>query len=419
MIDGVTIKYKIENFEVWRRSLSISLAASVDTFEGEIRTKKRNETTITTHRGKWETYDLIVKEVLNNHTGQRVFYLTIKGSLHKNYYRGKNYLPFTWQQLQDEINHLCSSLSLNPSQARFSTLEVGVNIVTPFKVTPFWRRNVVDYKGDPFVRYNKKNGVCLGKVCDLTHFSIKIYDKGVQNELPYNLMRFELKYLKMQSLNIRGIKYLSDLQNFTKVYSLQAMLLNTWNDVLIFDIQQPVKKLPIKQKEIYLLIEGQDHKYWERLKKDADGDHFKYVRNKFKVLVAKYGNNWQTLVHGLISNEWETLFKNYPNLPTGKSDKLPILTIKIKGKNGEKSFTDKKRVCLSCSKELHPEQKKGSRFCSSKYVGEAAAHQCRNHISNARNNFKHKIETIQARGVLFDIMPYFITGANLTKPYKT
>jgi hypothetical protein len=124
-------------------------------------------------------------------------------------------------------------------------------------------------------------------------------------------------------------------------------------------------------------------------------------------------------VYGLISNEWETLFKNYPNLPTGKSDKLPILTIKIKGKNGEKSFTDKKRVCLSCNKELHPEQKKGSRFCSAKYVGEAAAHQCRNHISNARNNFKHKIETIQARGVLFDIMPYFIPGANLTKPYKT
>ncbi len=440
MIDGITIKYRIENFEYWRRSLNLSLVASVDTFDtGEIRTKKRVDETITTHRGKWETFDLIVKEVLYHTTGKRLFYLTVKGSLHKNYYKGTNYLPFTWQQLQEEITHLCKTLSVNPSQAQISTLEVGVNILTPFEVTPFWRRNVVDYKGDPFVRYHKQNGVCLGKVCDLTHFSIKIYDKGIQNDLPENLMRFELRYSRMQTLNKRGIKFLSDLQDFKKVYSLRSLLLNTWNDVLIFDIITPVNKLPIKQVQRDLLTEGKDAKFWEQLKLTGTGDEiiengeeqtesevigelerirneYKYERKKFKELVRKYGNNWGGLVIKLITNEWQTLFKNYPNLPTGKNDLLPILTIKINGKNGEKGFTDLKRVCLSCNKDLHPGQKPNSKYCSSKYVGEAAAHQCRNHNSNPRNNFKKKIEKISSRGLLFDIYP-FIVFNNKKQPY--
>lgn len=414
-MDGITLKTIIENFEVWRRSLNLSLVASVDIFDtGEIRTKKRNDATITTHRGKWETFDLIIKEVLSNTTGKHLFYLTIKGSLHKNFYKGTNYLPFTWQQLQDQINHLCNALSINPSQAQISGLEIGVNICTPFEVTSFLMGNVISYKGNSFNRYKKDTaGVCLGIVCNLSQYEVKIYDKGLQNNLPYKLCRFELKYLKMQALNSRGIKYLSDLQNFTKVYNLQTMLLNAWNDVLIFDVLQPVKKLPIKPREIELLIEGQNPKFWEQLKENNTGDHFKYVRKGFKKLVANYGNNWQPLVYGLISNEWQTLFKNYPNLPTGKNDLLPILTIKIKGKNGEFIFTGPKRFCLSCSRELPPEQKQSSKFCSSKFVGEAAAHQCRNTNSNPRNNFKKKIETIQGRGVLFDITPYFI---NTVKP---
>jgi hypothetical protein len=414
MADGITIKSEIEKFEEWRRSLNLKLDASVDTFDtGEIRTKKRNDTTITTHRGKWETFDLIIKEVLNTTTGKRLFYLTIKGSLHKNFYGGSNYLPFNWQQLQEQINHLCNALSINPSQAQISSLEIGVNIRTPFEVTPFLMGNIISYKGNSFNRYKKDAaGFCLGIVCNLSQYAVKIYDKGLQNKLPYNLMRFELRYLKMQALNNRGIKYLSDLQNFKKVYSLHTMLLNAWNDVLIFDVLQPVKKLPIKQRGIDLLIEGQNPKFWERLKETKTRDRFKYLRNRFKMLVAKYGNKWQSLVHGLLLNEWQTLFKNYPNLPTGKNEKLPILTIKINGKNGEKSFTDAKRFCLSCSKELNPEQKPNSKYCSSKFVGEAAAHHCRNNNSNPRNNLKRKIELIQGRGVLFDIIPFIANNNN-------
>ena len=95
------------------------------------------DTTTTTHRGKFETYDLIVKEVLNEANSKQSFYLTIKGSLHKNHYQGSNYVPFTWQDLQEQINHLSKNLCINANEAQIHTLEVGLNISTPFEVTPF------------------------------------------------------------------------------------------------------------------------------------------------------------------------------------------------------------------------------------------------------------------------------------------
>jgi len=410
MIDGITIKIIIENFYSWLRSVNLLLCTNVETETGEIRTKKRNDILITTHRGKWETFDIIIKEVLNTTSGGKLFYLTIKGSLHKNHNGGTNYQPFTWDQLQEHINHICTNLSINPTEAQISTLEVGVNIPTPFTVTPFFRGNIISYKGNSFNRYKPdSSGVCLGIVCNLSQYAVKVYDKGLQNKLSDNLMRFELRYLKMQSLNNRGIKYLSDLQDIVKIYKLQDLLLNAWNDVLIYDVTQDVKKLHLKPSDNDLLIKGQNPKFWEQLKENNTGDHFKYMRGRFKNLVAKYGNNWQSTVNGLIKKEWQNLFKNYPNLPTGETLLLPEFTIKINGKNGETPLTDNKRYCLSCGKELHQEQKPGSKFCSSKFVGERSAHQCRNNDSNQRNNFKRKIEVIKRRGVLFDVVP-FITG---------
>jgi hypothetical protein len=326
MIDGITIKVTLENFDSWLRSVNLSLSINVETETGEIRTKKRNDKLITTHRGKWETFDIIIKEVLNTASGGKLFYLTMKGSLHKNHYRGTNYQPFTWEQLQEQINHICTNLSINPTEAQISTLEVGVNIPTPFKVTPFFRANIISYKGNSFNRYKPdSSGVCLGIVCNLSQYAVKIYDKGLQNKLPDNLMRFELRYMKMQSLNNRGIKCVSDLQDIEKIYNLQDLLLNAWNDVLIYDVTQDVKKLHLKPSDNDLLINGQNPKFWEQLKENTTGDHFKYIRGKFKNLVAKYGKSWHPFIRELILDEWKNLFKNYPNLPTGEILILPEL----------------------------------------------------------------------------------------------
>jgi hypothetical protein len=61
------------------------------------------------------------------------------------------------------------------------------------------------------------------------------------------------------------------------------------------------------------------------------------------------------------------------------------------------SYIFHKCVCLSSGKEIATQKS-----------GKSEAHKCRNTNSNHRNNFKRKVEVIQGRGLLFDIMPFFI-----------
>ncbi len=411
MIDGITIRSQIKDFEAWKKAVNPSLFLSVGSDTGEVRARKRYNQTTITHRGKFETFEIIVKDVTNDATGKHLFYLTVKGSFHKNHFKGTNYRPFTFQDLQHEIDNLCKNLCICPDKAQISILEVGLNISLTFEVMPFIRRNIISYKGKSFSDYKPdRKGISLGIVCQRSQYAVKIYDKGLQFELPDNLIRFELRFLKMQSLNSRGIKYLSDLQNLTRLNDLQKLLFRAWDNLLIFDITGDVDKLPVKKKEMDLLKDGRNPKFWEGLKEKESGDKYKYRVQKFKNLVAKFGEKCRWVVSDLLKSEWESLFKNYPNLPSGQILKLPEFTIKIKGKNGEKVLIPEKRYCLSCGKELNPAQRANSKFCSAKFVGYEKAHQCRNDNSNPRNRFKKKVETIRGRGLLFDIMPFIDPG---------
>ena len=77
MIDGITIQYSIDNFEIWREQVQIQFynATNIDT--GEIRTKKRKDQIVTTFNGKWETFELEVKEVSNIETRCKRYYFRL------------------------------------------------------------------------------------------------------------------------------------------------------------------------------------------------------------------------------------------------------------------------------------------------------------------------------------------------------
>lgn len=423
MYDGIKLNYPIKDYLKWMDAVNIPFTVYVNVDSAEISTKKRDHTTTTYYRAVWETYKLTVSEVFYIITNKTAYFLTIEGSLHKNHYSGKNYLPFTHNQVKEQINHLCKNLCINPLQAKIRLLEVGVNIVTHFVVMPFLMQNIICYKTYPFNRYDKDaKGFCLGIKNVRSQYVVKIYDKGLQNELPINLMRFEQRFTKLQIIKKVGIKYLSDLLDNEKSMQLLPILLKTWDNVLIYDIEPCELKIKgrFKKDEIYLLTKGQDHKYWERLLKENRDSH-NNQRKKFKPLVKKYGRNCQLSVKDLIINEWQNLSYNYTYLPKGKieistpnqpklltskKDNLHILTIKIKGKNVLNMF------CQSCGKDIS-HQKAGSKFCRDILVGKVLTHDCRNNS----NNLKYKIQKIQSMGVLFDIMP-FITPLPIYKQVK-
>ena len=420
MIDGVKTYYNLPNFEEWKQAVNIPFSVTVlDT--GEIKSKVRNVNGLQqrtfTHRATFQTYSLQVKEVERKDLkGNEVrdHYLTIDGSLHKNYFGGENHARFEWNKLQTEIVNIATGLQLPPELIEIVNIEFGVNIPLPFEVFPFLKRCLISHKGKPFNQYRPdRNGFVLGYVCDHSQYSVKIYDKGKQYKLPEPLMRFELRFTKMQPLKEKGIKTLSDLTDLEKVNNLFPLLISAWENVLLFDYSINVKRADLRPKERELLTEGNNPKFWEQLK-ETNRRRFNSKREQFRELVRKYGQNLHGFIRSQIINEWGNLIEYCTNLPSVPNPELYKFTVKVKGKNVQPPGPSK--CCISCGKDIS-HQRGNSKFCSSKYVGEEAAHKCRNTDSNQRNNLKAKIRRIEGRGILFDITPYLSVNNNKKQGY--
>ncbi len=331
MIDGISIKSSIANLEEWLALTGVKLSTSTDITSGEIRVRKGENSVSTQHHGKWEQYAINVIEVKS--VVSIIYHLNIRGSLHKNHFKGENWQPFNFSDLQYQIRHICISLFIEPESARISGLEFGINIDTPFNVKAFLDDYVIDFKGKRFDKYiPDKRGLELGLYCRFSQYQIKLYDKGKQNNLDFNLMRFEKKCKKMQVLKKMDILHLSDLLDKAKVYSLKPLLLKAWDSVLINDIEDSeMLSIEISDDDKRFLSDGRNHKNWGKIKEN-DRNSFNYKRRKYRELVKRFGLNYHSLIYKKLGETWDSLFDNSTNLPVVISYQLNNPTIKIKGK---------------------------------------------------------------------------------------
>ena len=166
-----------------------------------------------------------------------------------------------------------------------------------------------------------REGFVLGKYCKLSQYSLKIYDKGKQNNLPFNLMRYEIRFTKMAIIKNRGVKNLNSLKIRETVGDLISLLISSWDNVLIYDNAINIKDRKIKPKHRRILINGNNPNYWEQLK-EKNKREFNYQRNVFKQLVKKYGSNLHSQIKELIKKEWELLTNNCTNLPAVNTNNL-------------------------------------------------------------------------------------------------
>ncbi len=322
MIDGIKLYYSLIDFEKWKQSVKIDFFTLIDKNTGEIKDNQRlvkgNLQTTIKHTGKFENYFIIVRETVkhNIHGNKSTsYFMEIAGSLHKNYYGGQNYSPFYFSDLQTELLKIGSLLNVSLDSLSLVNLEIGVNINTPFEVTPFLRNNLLSYKGHSFNDYMPdRDGFVLGKYCKLSQYSIKIYDKGKQYNLPYNLMRYELRFTKMTIPTKNGVINIKSLKDKEIVNSLIGLLIYSWDNVLIYDTNINLKYKKIKYKHRRMLFNGNNPKYWEQLK-EKNKREFNYQRNLFKKLLVKYGCNLHNQIKELIKTEWERLANNCSNLP--------------------------------------------------------------------------------------------------------
>lgn len=236
--------------------------------------------------------------------GNRV---TLKGSLHKYHNNGlHNYNDFTFEQLVNGINDLKRKYNIDPETSFLENVEFGVNIETPFD-PEYILNNVVIHKGEPFKRFPKG----LGVECEHAQFFIKIYDKGAQFNISGNLLRVEVKVIKMayfksQNLNLVN---LADLTNRDLLNSLGELLTKTVNEILFTNIDL-LNNSSISEADRLILSNGSNPNYWNNLKPNSTKfelgntdpaykrERKKYYRElaKFEKLLTKYDNGLKTLI---------------------------------------------------------------------------------------------------------------------------
>ena len=368
---------------------------------------------------KWHNMAIVI------HDSGRV---EVSGSLHKFWNGGThNYNDFRRVDLWDTIVTLCQRLNIDPQTALLHNVEFGVNLVVAFNVTDFLR-GLITYKDESFTRV-AITGKGYYKQAAKSRYLIKTYDKGKQHDRPDNILRFEIKVLKMEHLSKVGVRTLADLMDAQKLSIFGDLLAEAWNDCIVVE---PLDRTLLTKPEQRIYSEATDSKTWDSL---ADKVTRCRLRKNYEKIILKYlSGGRKTEVETLIKNKWHDLlqlpktcneltdFQNHVLQPFNRSN------IVLKGYNLEsENIGDKKVYCLTTNVNIE-HQKLGSKFVgektvlTSEYLTENlidkrqkkkrkqhwrtadyyGAHNARNDFHNPKNNLQRRVERAKAQTLLFD-----------------
>lgn len=197
---------------------------------GEILTKNRTGQKVTPYKNAF--YKNLEFKIYDTGT------ITMEGSLHKYWNNGEhNYNDFNEEAFCFVINDLQTKFNIDFSKCRILCIEIGLNIKPP-KPTNEILEYCFLHKTKPF-EFQKNSNEGKYKQCEHTQYIIKIYNKALHYSskgfnINTEIMRFEIKYKKMERLNKLGVYTLTDVLN--KGYSFfKDELLTEWQNVLFYD----------------------------------------------------------------------------------------------------------------------------------------------------------------------------------------
>lgn len=338
------------------------------------------------------------------------------GSWHKLHSNGRNCEDFTFTDFVQTVDDFCATFKLIPEDLHLLQLEFGVNIHPPLKTKETIRQFVSNSKGDSFGAMRSSRGRSLGIVCELTEYSVKIYDKGRQYHLPDQLLRIEQKVTCGKYIRRMGIHKILDLQQPEVWQRLSIELLKTLQNLIIREPFLQEEKLSTSQK-LFLHKAGNAH-YWDGITPNE--------RQKAKIrlndIVQRYGTiNLKENLHARCIHKIDSLLPHikkgyvFPEVINSKKSKRIDFTTSINyGKHTPSANLqdiDHPRRCVTCGRDISG-QKKGSKFCSEKLYGHAAK-KCRNVDSNPRNNFVRALTRIELQPLLFDHRPFLKLSKNI------
>ncbi|RXM43055.1 hypothetical protein [Flavobacterium sp. YO12] len=226
---------------------------------------------------------IIIKIIKDENQPERK-YVIFSGSIHKmwneikgikspNYRENKPYKGFNGNQfaLDDTIEarvHLEKLFECNASQMLFKNVEFGINIILNFDPKIFLKGLL--YHKNIFFDFSH-----WGNNAQAIHqwFIFKIYNKSFQYHMSENVLRVELKIMKMIELRNLGVKTFADI-NQDALQKAHQLLLRRFDEIMHYDYT--IRKAILSKREKQLINRYSNPRYWlEELKSNHRDRHKK------------------------------------------------------------------------------------------------------------------------------------------------
>ena len=215
----------------------------------------------------------------NNHSPETVTKAIISLCLPE-YCQGNNYINLDYKTQQRALKRLINEFGI-PSDAPIISFEFGFNLKPPFSTTEFLN-HVAYHNGQRFYPEMNKNKHLAR--CEHERYFLKLYDKAMQHNLPYPLLRIEMQIKRMEHLKALGIKTLSDVSNGVKIKGLQQMLYKAATEMVILDYRLWSEALT--PKESILRNQFCRRETWETIADDRD--KIRRTKQRLHLLSNKY-----------------------------------------------------------------------------------------------------------------------------------
>jgi hypothetical protein len=326
LIDYIKILTKNYNRSELERNPLLDFYDNVNTSTGEIKTTNRNGDKITPSKNaeylglEFKIYD----------TGT----ITISGSLHKYWNSNEhNYNDFGIDAINWVLDDLRTKFNLKLENCILKCLELGVNIIPPVP-TNLILDNCFLHKTKPF-EYQKNSNEGKYKQVQHSQYIIKLYNKALHFrsrgfEIENEILRFEIKFTRMEKLNKAGIFSLNDLMNFGLI-NFKTNLISEWQNVLFYDNTTRIDTLSTKLKNA--LLDYRNPNYWTGLLDNNKIENFKYHKKQLQKLVKNNSDRVKETITEIMHKKIEFL-----NTETTRIDTLTIMSNRVVMPNKESSI---------------------------------------------------------------------------------
>ena len=164
-------------------------------------------------------------------------WLQVSGSLHRLSEGGTNFGQFTFSTLSETVEKLVETLKIHPERFAVRQMEAGINASRLPYPTAKILNNALGYAGREFRPIRAGNWEIGLDLCQ-DETRLKLYAKGVQYSLPFDLLRFEVGAL-CHAARTFGIASFADLTDRRKMERIGPILGGYAGRIAFDDVFQP------------------------------------------------------------------------------------------------------------------------------------------------------------------------------------